>query len=415
MNEFTYKALNDRGQSVQGAIEAPDRRTAIAELSRQGLLATEVAERLLGAGERRSKAAVVEKETASVLSLGRGVSRKDILSFTSQLSTGLQAGLAILDVLEIIHQQQTRPNLKHVVAELKQAVSGGESLSDALERHPECFGSLYISMVRVGETGGILEQTLGQLTKLMEREEKVRSNLANASAYPLFVLGIGIASAVLVVTYILPRIIDTLGEGVEVMPMPTRVLMFISDVLVNFGWLILLGILACAVLFVQWKKTPAGRLQWDTFKFRLPLLGPVLRSIAVGRFARTLGALTKSGITILEALRVVRDTLNNELLARQIDEVAVKVKAGQTLAEPLSQSGLFPPLLVQIVSMGEHTGKLDELLLGTADTFDNEADAVLTRFMSVFPALLILLLALVIGFLIAATLLPIVVMELGSI
>ena len=155
-------------------------------------------------------------------------------------------------------------------------------------------------------------------------------------------------------------------------------------------------------------------MKWDTFKLRIPILGSVLRTIAVGRFARTLGALTQGGVIILEALSVVRDTLGNELLGREIDDVAEKVKRGESLAEPLGGSGNFPPLLVQIVSIGEQTGKLDELLLNAADTFDTDADSAINRFMAIFPALLILLLALVIGFIIAATLLPIVVMQLGG-
>ena len=165
--------------------------------------------------------------------------------------------------------------------------------------------------------------------------------------------------------------------------------------------------------FFRWTKTK-GKFQWDSFKLRIPILGSVLRTIAVGRFARTLGALTRGGVTILEALSVVRDTLGNELLGREIDTVAEKVKRGESLAEPLGESGYFPPLLVQITSIGEETGKLDEMLLNAAETFDSEADAALNRFMAIFPALLILLLAIVIGFIIAATLLPIVMMSLSG-
>jgi type II secretory pathway component PulF len=163
----------------------------------------------------------------------------------------------------------------------------------------------------------------------------------------------------------------------------------------------------------KWTKAK-GKLQWNAFKLRVPVLGTVLRTIAVGRFARTLGALTQGGVTILDALAVVRDTLGNELLAREIDEIAEKVKKGESLADPLEESGYFPPLLVQIVAIGEQTGKLDELLLNAADTFDTDADAAISRFMAIFPAALILILALVIGFIIAAALLPIVMMSLGA-
>jgi type II secretory pathway component PulF len=179
------------------------------------------------------------------------------------------------------------------------------------------------------------------------------------------------------------------------------------------GWIVLAAICVGFYRLIKWTGT-TGRLQCDTFKLRIPILGSVLRTIAVGRFARTLGALTMGGVTILEALGVVRDTLGNELLGREIDTVAEKVKRGEPLAEPLGESGNFPPLLVQIVAVGEQTGKLDELLLNAADTFDSEADSAINKFMAIFPAILILLLALVIGFIIAATLLPIIAMELGG-
>ncbi|MHC4529553.1 MAG: type II secretion system F family protein, partial [Planctomycetota bacterium] len=180
-----------------------------------------------------------------------------------------------------------------------------------------------------------------------------------------------------------------------------------------FGWILIAAILVGLYYLRAWAKS-RGRIKWDAFKLKIPVLGSVLRTIAVGRFARTLGALTKGGVTILESLGVVRDTLGNELLAREIDEVTEQVKSGTSMAGPLSSSGHFPPLLVQIVSVGEQTGKLDELLLNAADTFDEEADAAINRFVAIFPAVLILLLALVIGFIIAATLLPIVMMQLGG-
>jgi type II secretory pathway component PulF len=202
------------------------------------------------------------------------------------------------------------------------------------------------------------------------------------------------------------------------MPLPTRLLLDISGMMRGLfltlpGWMGLAVAVAGIVAFRRWTRG-AGRLEWDAFKLKIPVLGSVVRTIAVGRFARTLGALTEGGVTILEALAVVRDTLGNELLAREIDRVAEEVKRGEALAGPLEESGCFPPLLVQIVAIGEQTGKLDELLLNAADTFDADADAAITRFMDIFPALLILILALVIGFIIAAALLPIVMMSLSA-
>jgi type II secretory pathway component PulF len=216
----------------------------------------------------------------------------------------------------------------------------------------------------------------------------------------------------------LPNILAAISGGVAILPWPTRLLLATSGLITNLftsfvGWLLIALCAAGIIYLVRWSRG-AGKIKWDGFKLKIPVLGSVLRTIAVGRFARTLGALTQGGVTILEALGVVRDTLGNELLGREIDSVAEKVKRGESLAEPLEESGYFPPLLVQIVSIGEQTGKLDEMLLGAAETFDSEADSAINRFLAIFPAFLILLLAVVIGFIIAATLLPIVVMQLGA-
>jgi type II secretory pathway component PulF len=301
--------------------------------------------------------------------------------------------------------------------ELVKSVSSGQSLSEAMARHENTFNPLCLSMVRVGETGGMLDETTSQLATMLSREGKIKSNMKNASAYPIFVLCIGLVSAVIVITTVLPRILGMLG-GAIALPMPTRILLAMSDLIKSlfttvYGWGIVAVTLVGLYLLRRWIKSD-GKIKWDAFKLKIPILGSVLRTIAVGRFARTLGALTKGGVTILEALSVVRDTLGNELLGREIDTVAEEVKRGESLAGPLGKSGYFPPLLVQIVSIGEQTGKLDELLLNAADTFDDEADSAINRFMAIFPAILILLLALVVGFIIVATLLPMIVMQLGA-
>ena len=401
---------------MAGVVDAADRRSAVATLTGRGHLVTELFEK----GQARERAT----EGASVLQLpallrwgGRRVSSKDVCAMTTQLSTAVRAGLPLLNCLELLRKQQRKPGMRRMFEHLTKGVSGGMSLSEAMGEHKEVFSPLYLSMIRVGETGGILEQTSMQLAMILGREEKVKANMKTASAYPIFLLGLGMVSATLIVTVMLPRILASIDTGVAAMPMPTRILMGISDSLRSLftslgGWVVLGGIVAGLVVLRRWTKT-VGRARWDAFRLKIPILGPVLRTIAVGRFARTLGALTKGGVTILEALAVVRDTLGNEVLARQIDEVAEKVKRGESLADPLEQSGYFPPLLIQIVAIGEQTGKLDELLLNAADTFDTDADEAINRFMAIFPAVLILLLAMVIGFIIAAALLPIVTMSFG--
>ncbi|HUS72435.1 MAG TPA: type II secretion system F family protein [Sedimentisphaerales bacterium] len=417
MGQFFYKAVEQGGGNVTGTIEAVDHRSAVATLADEGRFVVELAEQTLEpsvSGDKKS-----ELDLAKFLKFGsRRITSKDILAITSQLSTALQAGLPLLNGLEIIRDQQHKPATRNMLSELVKSVSSGQSLSEAMAGHENTFSPLYLSMVRVGETGGMLDETTSQLATMLSREETIKSNMKNASAYPIFVLCVGLVSAVIVVTWVLPRILAMIGDAIAVLPLPTRVLMALGALTKSllttvYGWFIIAVIVAGLYLLRKWARSE-GRIKCDAFKLRIPVLGSVLRTIAVGRFARTLGALTKGGVTILEALSVVRDTLGNELLGREIDGVAEKVKTGESLAGPLGESGYFPPLLVQIVSIGEQTGKLDELLLNAADTFDSEADSAINRFMAIFPAVLILLLALVVGFIIAATLLPIVTMQFGA-
>jgi len=417
VGQYSYKAVEQGGGNVTGTIEAADRRSAVAALVDKGQFVVELAQEAQATSINGEKKA--ELDLTMLLNFGsRKVTSKDVLAITSQLSTALRAGLPLLNALEIIRDQQHKPSTKNMLNELVKSVSSGQSLSEAMARHENTFNPLCLSMIRVGETGGMLDETTAQLATMLSREGKIKSNMKNASAYPIFVLCIGLVSAVIVITGVLPRILGMIGDAIAVLPLPTRMLLALSTLIKSlfttaYGW----GILAVTVvglhLLRRWTKSE-GKIKWDSFKLKIPILGSVMRTIAVGRFARTLGALTKGGVTILEALSVVRDTLGNELLGREIDSVAEEVKRGESLAKPLGSSGYFPPLLVQIVSIGEQTGKLDELLLNAADTFDDEADAAINRFMAIFPAILILLLALVVGFIIAATLLPIVVMQFGA-
>lgn len=420
MSQFSYKAVDRGGGHVRGTIEAVDRRSAVAVLADKGHFVTELFEgdKAPRGSSQAQKSEKAPLDLSRFLRFGsRRVSSKDVLAMTTQLSTALQAGLPLLNGLELIREQQHKPGMKEMLSDLVNAVSSGQSLSEAMEKH-EAFNPLYLSMIRVGETGGILEQTTAQLAGILNRDEKIKTNMKNASAYPIFLLCIGLLSVVIIITWILPNIIGTLIETGALLPLPTRMLIamsgFFKALLTKvYGWIFLALIAGGFYYFSRWTKT-AGKLKWDAFKLRIPVLGSVLRTIAVGRFARTLGALTKGGVIILEALNVVRDTLGNELLGREIDVVADKVKRGESLAEPLGESGYFPPLLVQIVSIGEQTGKLDELLLNAAETFDTDADSSIQRFMAIFPAFLILLLAVIIGFIIIATLWPIVQMTLGG-
>lgn len=417
MAQFNYRAVDRQGLAVSGTVEALDRRSAVALLTDQGRFVTEMMEGQMEDSAESSSA--IRLETPQAWSWTRRVSSKDLVALTSQFSTAVRAGLPLMACLELLRDQQKKPVMKDLMTDLSDSVSGGLSLSDAMARHPDVFSPLYLSMIRVGETGGILEDTTAQLAQILTREDRVKTHMKNASAYPLFVLCLGLISVVVIVTVILPRIMTSMDVEMSLMPWPTRFLMGLSGSIRSAfttlpGWIVLGVVVLGVQQGLKWIRTE-GRLAWDGFKLRVPILGNVLRTIAVGRFARTLGALTRGGVTILEALAVVRDTMGNELLGRQIDTVAEEVKRGESLGPSVDRTGLFPPLLIQILAVGEQTGKLDDLLLNAAETFDTEADAAIARFMSLFPALLILLLAIIIGFIIIATLLPMVTVQFGAI
>ncbi|MCF7958998.1 MAG: type II secretion system F family protein [Phycisphaerae bacterium] len=412
---FEYQGIDNSGTKISGTIEAMDRRGAIVQLKGKGHFATHLSEQSTKTRPVANKSERTSKPAESTIFSGK-VNSNDVLAFTSQLHTALQSGLPLLDCLNIINKQVTKPALKSLLAQLAEKVQSGDSLSDAMAKHGRTFSPLYLAMIRVGETAGILEQTTGRLVELLKRESHVKSSLKSAAAYPLFVLSIGFISVIVLVTLVLPRIVEMLtSESNTGLPWPTQILMSLSDFATSiYGLILVIGLITALILFKRWTHTPAGQFKWDTFKLKIPIFGNVIKTIAVGRFARTLGSLTHGGIAILEALSVVRDTLGNELLARDIDNVAQKVKTGASVAEPLAESGNFPPLLVQIVSVGEQTGKLDEMLLNAADTFDESSDAAVQRFNAILPAVLILLLALVVGFIVLAMLLPVMVMDLGA-
>lgn len=418
MAQFAYRAVDQSGAAVNGTIEAMDRKAAVRSLAEMGRFVTAVAESESGLSLESKSLTVSEDGNVAHPRRGR-IRGHDIVAMTNQFGTALRAGLPLMGCLELIRDQQKRPAMRALLDHLVDNVSSGQALSEAMAQHPDVFSPLYLSMIRVGETGGILEQTTQQLSLILRREERIKTSLKNAAAYPIFVVCLAIVSVAIIVTWILPSVMATMDVEVSALPGPTRILMGASNLIkLAFstvqGWVVMVAAVVGLGYAWRWRRGE-GRLIWDRFRLRIPVFGAVIRTIAVGRFTRTLGALTEGGVTILEALKVVRDTLGNAVLAEEIDIVAEEVRKGSSLAEPLDRSGIFPLLLVQIVAVGEQTGKLDELLLNAAETFDEEADAAITRFMSIFPVMLILIVAVIIGFIIIATLLPMVTMQLGGI
>jgi type II secretory pathway component PulF len=398
---YQYKAMDRMGQVVQGQIEAESQQGAIAVLAEKGHFVDEIVPRVYtSTGPKTSQKGFKLR-----------LSDKDLSEFIWQFATALQSQLPLITALQVVGQQNPSQKVKGLVAGLTEMITSGRSLSEAMARYPRIFDNLHLSMVAAGEASGTLVQSMNQMAKLLERELEIRNNILTAALYPAFVLCLGLISIVIVVTWILPQILYTLAGDVSQLPWPTKVTLAISGFIKYYGLPLLGAGVVLAFLVKRWKKTALGKYSWDRIKLAIPVFNVVQRKWAVSRFARTLGTLMQEGINILEALQIVRDTLGNEVLAQDIDKLATQVRTGSGLSQPLVKSGRFPPLLIQIVSVGEETGSLAPLLLGAADAFDRDTQTAVKRFMAIFPAVLILILALVVGFIVAATLLPIVQIE----
>jgi type II secretory pathway component PulF len=266
---FEYTGVDSSGQSINGDVEAVDRKAAIAALSACGKFASNLT-------ETEGPAETGSTGNLSFDFSGSRINDKKVLEMTRQLATALKAGLPILNALEILKSQQKNERMHALLEELSAAVSSGQSMSEAMAKHPDIFSTLYVSMVRVGETGGILDKTMQQLVNLMSREIKIRSNLSGALAYPLFVLTVGFISMIVILVWVLPKIINTIGMDPAMLPLPTKILMGLSHFLLSFGWLVGIGLVFGFYAFVSWKKAPQGKLAWDHLKLKLPLFGHVL-------------------------------------------------------------------------------------------------------------------------------------------
>ena len=406
---FHYKALDGDGHAAQGTIQASDRAEAIRALTGRGTFVTDI-------DDKPGKPAAASAGTSRRPFFNSGrVSPRQRVALLNELAVGLEAGLNLVPALRVVEEQSESPAMAALTADLAQRVASGQSLSDAMTEHPRVFSLMQISMVRAGEAAGALDRIMASLAEFAERDMDLREKLRGAAIYPLMVMGLGLLSILVIMLFILPRIMVVVAETGGTLPLPTRILMSITDVMRSpVGILIGIGLVVAIVVWVRWWQTPAGRLAMDGVKLRLPVVGTAVRRVAVSRLARTLGTLSGAGVHIVEAMTIVRDTLGNEALARHIDHATEGIVRGQAIAEQLRETGQFPQLLIQVIAMGERTGRLDQLLMKTATSYDKQTQAALQRVMSIVPVVFILVLAVFVAFILAAALLPIMTMDFSS-
>ena len=406
MNTFRYQALEDGGTSVEGVIEAEDRKTALQLLGRRGLFpsnleAASAKDAPSAAGSGASLAPPSETR------LGARIRRKDITAFTREMSALLGAAIPIPQALNGLGEQEENPGLRAVVLQISETVRKGASFSAALDQHPRLFSKLYVSMVRVGEEAGALQKVMADLADLLEHEDEVRSEVLAAVAYPVFVLAFGLFTVTILLTIVLPKIMGMLQDMLPILPLPTLILLKISSILHRYWLWIFLGTAGAVGGLWRYVRSPHGAEVWDRTKLRLPVLGGVFRAAALSRFARTLGTLVKSGVSLLPSLKIVENTIGNRVLAKQIARVAEETRGGDSLATPLRKMGIFPKTVVQMVDVGEETGRLDEMLLKVAEIEERHMRARTKTLISLLAPILILVVGALVGFMVIALLLPI--------
>jgi general secretion pathway protein F len=396
---FAYKAADRRGQTIDGVMEATDARSVVERLQRDAYFPIQVA-------PQREHSGLAGLARAG---LGqRGIRGRELVAFTQQLATLLEAGLPIDRGLGIQEGLTASPRLRAIIGDVLRSVRGGTSLGEALAKHhPRPFSRLYVNMVRAGERGGVLEQTLRRLAEFLEEAQEFRDTLVSALIYPTLLAAVGGAAVVFLMTFVIPRFADIFRDLGSTIPLPTQVLMVTSSWLRHYWWAVAGAVLAVALAIRVWVATPAGRLQADRIVLGAPLLGPIVLQTEVARFARITGTLLRSGVPMLAALGVVKEMMGNQVLVRAVDSLGDGVRGGAGLSKPMVDTGVFPALAVHMVRVGEETGRLDEMLLKVGATFETDTRKNLKRMVAMIEPCIILMMGLVVGFIVVAMLLAI--------
>ena len=388
MGIFSYKATTMEGAIVEGVIEAADERDVAERLKNSGVIPLSITTPREGLGRR-----FIPR------------SRGDILTFTTELSALLGAGLPLDRSLNILSEITESAEMKNVIKSVLKSIREGSSFSDALHRHPKVFPKLYVNMIRAGEAGGVLDVVLDKLNEFLESTKELKDHVFSAMIYPVILLVTGGASIIVLLTYVLPKFSVIFAEMHTTLPLSTQLIIGASSAIGSYWWILLAVVAGGWILFKNHIKTEAGRLQWDSFK--LKLMGDVIRKVETARFARTLGTLLQSGVPLLQALHNSKDIINNQVIASAIDAVSKGAKEGKGIAAPLAKANVFPALALSMIKVGEETGQLDTMLLKVAAAYEKSLRVAIKRFVSLMEPALILGMGLVIGFIVLSMLMAI--------
>lgn len=397
METYNYEATTREGNIVTGTLEAANESLAVERIQDMGYFPLKVNK------ANESEGAV----NRFLSSLQNRITDKDVMTFTYQLSVLLDAGFQLDRSLSILSGLTEKKKFSELVNELNSHVRSGKSFSDALSRFPSIFPLFFVNMIKAGEAGGFLEDTITRLSTYLENSHGLKEEVRSALVYPLVLIVFGGASVIFLLTYVIPMFAQIFTDMEQALPLPTLMLLSISDFLTGYWWLILLFIAAAFIFGKRYLKSEHGMRTWDMLKFRIPVFGKLYKETAVARFARTLGTLLGSGVPILNAFQIVKGTLESENISEIISSVRESVRRGKGISEPLKNSNIFPPIAVHMITVGEETGRLDEMLLKVADRFDIEVRITVKRLLSLLEPAMIILMAIMVGFIVVSMLMAI--------
>lgn len=419
MPNFKYTALDQNGAEITGIVTADTKIAAVEMVRAKGLLVRECEEAAKGAKpaagkEKPKKDAKGKKAKEKKGKAGRAISQKELMVFTRQLATLIDAGLPLLQSLNVLSKQEPNPNLRATIVALGDSVQSGSTFSEALGAYPKNFNKLFVNMVKAGEIGGVLEVVLKRLAEYHEKANKLRSKVVSAMIYPLVIMIIAVGILVFLMLVIVPKFKETFSQQGMELPWLSEFVFNLSDncmqdSIIPFvpNAVLVLGVVAAAVVGISiWKRTPKGARFFDTFVLKVPKLGQLIKVSSVARFSRTFGTLVASGVPILQALMITRDTAGNMIVSDAVMKVHDAVREGEPIVTPLSACPVFPPMMISMVDVGEETGQLPDMLMKVAEVYDEEVDNSVTALTAMLEPLMIVFLAIVVGGIVMAMFMP---------
>lgn len=426
MPKFNYVAMDSRGKETKGTLDVANQTEAISRLKEMGYFPTKVteAEKPKEKGAEKKKAAAptggAKKKgfNIKIPGIGGKVKPKILTTFTRQLATLVDAGLPLLRGLRVLEKQERNPTLKRIIGDLAVSIEGGSTFSEGLAQHPKVFNRLFVNMVKAGELGGVLEVVLNRLSEFMEKAQKIKGKVVAAMFYPAAVMFVAVTILIILMVFVVPKFKQIFADMLEGKPLPafTNLVLGISEVIASNFLATMAGVAVFVILFKLALKSKIGRKLFDKFQLHMPVLGPVISKVAIARFTRTLGTLISSGVPILQALNIVKETSGNVIVANAVGSVHESVKEGETITAPLEASKVFPPMVISMVDVGEQTGALPEMLMKIADNYEDEVDNAVSAMTSLLEPIMIVFLAVIVGSIVIALFLPLIMLidQLGS-